>query len=95
MNDIQVPARTGLPAHTRLVLIHEDLLGQMGSRTNEGYAITAEWGDPRPEGWYEPTFTAHYDQPIGMDVERLVHMIDRQPSGRRGRKAGLQPIDAR
>jgi hypothetical protein len=56
---------SGLPPQgTRLVLMSENLLEQIGSRTNDGYAITAEWGERTPQGWYEPTFAVHYDQPL-------------------------------
>lgn len=56
--------RVWLPPHTRLILASEDLLERFGSRNDEGYAITAEWCEQQPKGWYEPTFTVHYDQPL-------------------------------
>ena len=53
-----------LPRGTRLILVADDLLEQFGSRNADGYAITAEWGEQKPEGWYVPTFTVHYDRPL-------------------------------
>ena len=52
---------TDTPPHTRLILVSEDLLERFGTRTDRGESITAEWGDPTPEGWYEPTFSVHTD----------------------------------
>ena len=52
------------PPHTRLILASEDLLEQFGTRTENGSRITAEWGEQKPEGWYEPTFTRHADDDI-------------------------------
>lgn len=52
------------PPGARLILASEDLLERIGTRSNDGYRITGEWGDQRPEGWYEPTFVIHYDQPF-------------------------------
>ena len=49
------------PAGTRLILASENILEQFGTRTDNGWAITAEWGEPRPEGWYEPVFTTTDD----------------------------------
>lgn len=45
------------PAGTRLILASENLLEHWGTRTESGRRITVEWGEQRPEGWYEPTFT--------------------------------------
>ena len=45
------------PPGTRLILASENLLDSWGTRTDDGALITAEWGEPYPEGWYEPTFT--------------------------------------
>lgn len=59
-----------LPLGTRLVLMAEDLLEQIGTRTEQGDRITAEWGEQRAEGWYEPTFTAHADDNL-TSVDRL------------------------
>jgi hypothetical protein len=55
----------GLPSHTRLVLVAEDILAQWGTRTADGYRISADWGEQRPEGWYEPTFTVDYTDRLG------------------------------
>lgn len=52
------------PPGTRLILASEDILTSFGTRTEDGYRITAEWGEQRPEGWYEPTFTVHHDEPF-------------------------------
>lgn len=56
-----------LPPHTRLILASEDLLERFGTRTEDGYRITAEWGEQKPEGWYEPTFTVHHDDRLALD----------------------------
>jgi len=63
------------PPGTRLILASENLLEQFGTRTERGERITAEWGDPSPQGWYEPRFTAHTDDRIGLDVERLARAM--------------------
>ena len=49
------------PAGTRLILASDELLDRWGTRTASGAAITAEWGEPAPEGWYEPIFTTTDD----------------------------------
>ena len=49
------------PEGTRLILASDELLDRWGTRTASGAAITAEWGEPTPEGWYEPVFTTTDD----------------------------------
>ena len=49
------------PPHTRLILASENLLDIWGTRTERGERITVEWGEQKPEGWYEPVFTVHSD----------------------------------
>lgn len=46
------------PEGTRLVLVNIDALSMFGTRTYDGRALTAEWGEPDEHGWYNPTFTA-------------------------------------
>jgi hypothetical protein len=58
------PADT-LPQHTRLILVPEDLLATLGTRTERGERITAEWGEKHPSGWYEPIVTVHVDDVLG------------------------------
>jgi len=58
-------AREPVPAGTRLILAAEELLGHLGTRNEYGERITAEWGEPSPEGWYEPVFRVHTDDRIG------------------------------
>ena len=45
----------------RLILADEGILERLGTRTERGEKITAEWGEPDEHGWYTPTFTVHYD----------------------------------
>lgn len=52
------------PPHTRLILTSENLLDQWGTRTERGERITVEWGEQRPEGWYEPVFTVNSDDTL-------------------------------
>jgi hypothetical protein len=49
------------PLGTRLILASENLLEQFGTRTERGERITAAWGEPTADGWYEPVFTVHTD----------------------------------
>lgn len=63
--------RDWLPPHTRLVLASEDILDQWGTRTEQGERITVEWGNQKPQGWYEPMFTRHGDDVLAPDVDRL------------------------
>ena len=59
------------PAGTRLILASEDLLAFFGTRTEDGDRLTAEWGERKPEGWYEPVFTRHADDnPLRAAEER-------------------------
>jgi hypothetical protein len=46
---------------TRLILASEEFLERIGTRTERGDRITAEWGEPDDRGWYTPIFTAHAD----------------------------------
>ena len=59
-----------LPPHTRLILAADELLSLFGSRTLDGYRISAEWGKQKPEGWYEPIFTVHYDDDLQAEVRQ-------------------------
>jgi hypothetical protein len=47
------------PEGTRLILAASDLLGQFGTRTDDGRTIAGSWGEPNENGWYTPTFTSH------------------------------------
>ncbi len=47
------------PPGTRLILAHENLLDEWGTRTEDGRRITVEWGEPDEHGWYTPTFRKH------------------------------------
>lgn len=54
------------PANTRLILASENLLDTWGSRTEDGYAIRVEWGQPDHNGWYTPTFTVDYSDRLNV-----------------------------
>ncbi len=58
-----------LPVGTRLILASENLLDEWGTRTEDGYRITAKWGEPDENGWYAPTFTIDYNDRLPV-VER-------------------------
>jgi hypothetical protein len=60
---------SGLPPGTRLILASENLLDTWGARTDQGYAIRVEWGEPNKNGWYTPTFTIDYNDRLPV-VER-------------------------
>lgn len=45
-----------VPEGCRLILASEDLLRDFGTRTERGNRVTADWGEPSPEGWYTPLF---------------------------------------
>ena len=62
------------PNFTRLILASEDLLPFWGTRDDRGYRITVEWGEPRPEGWYEPVFTVHNDEPLPALTDALAQL---------------------
>jgi hypothetical protein len=49
----------------RLIWIGKTLLETLGSRTHDGAAITAEWGEPDEHGVYTPVFTRHDDDRLG------------------------------
>lgn len=53
------------PEGTRLVLVSETFFDEFVARTERGERTTVEWGQQRPEGWYEPTVTVHSDDRIG------------------------------
>jgi hypothetical protein len=50
-----------LPPGTRLLLVAEDFFEQWATRSLNGNAIRYAWGDPTPEGWYEPILTIAED----------------------------------
>lgn len=74
-----------LPLGTRLILASENLLEQFGTRTERGEKITAEWGEPTPQGWYEPIFTVHTDDVLEpsptLDVGRLARALGTTSAG--------------
>jgi hypothetical protein len=55
------------PKGTRLILANENLLDMWGTRNEDGYRITAEWGEPDKNGWYTPFFGIDFTDrlPIG------------------------------
>jgi hypothetical protein len=58
------------PQGTRLILASEDLLELFGTRAENGDRLSFEWGEPRPEGWYEPLITRHSDDNLVADQAR-------------------------
>ena len=58
------------PPGRRLVLVGEDVLAQWGTRTESGMKITAVWGEPDENGWYEPIFT------VTDDGKSIVNRVD-------------------
>ena len=60
-----------VPDGVRLIAIADDLLDNFGTRTDDGFALSAEWGEPTPEGWYEPIFTAKDDGHFMVNEETL------------------------
>jgi hypothetical protein len=79
--DYSITAPT-TPPGTRLLLASEDLLSQFGTRTADGRRLSFEWGEPSPEGWYEPVITATDDGyeivPVGLreTAEAFLHHIE-------------------
>jgi len=51
------------PPGLRLVLMADDLLEQMGTRTEDGARLSFEWGEPDSNGWYTPVITRHDFEP--------------------------------
>ena len=55
----------------------------MGTRTFDGRALSAQWGEPDEFGIYEPTFTTIDDgwveQLVAAERERLRRLVDKQP----------------
>jgi len=58
---LNVPPQVRVPEGRRLVLVGEDVLAQWGTRTESGMKITAVWGEPDENGWYDPIFTVTDD----------------------------------
>jgi hypothetical protein len=42
---------------TRKLRVSSEFLTQLGTRTNDGRRIIAEWGEPDAEGFYTPILT--------------------------------------
>jgi len=61
---VEPPLPVDPPPGTRLILASENLFEHWGTRTEDGRRLTVEWGEPRPEGWYEPVLTAHADDTL-------------------------------
>ena len=54
------------PTGTRLILATKDFFDSLGTRTEDGYRIHADWGKPDENGWYAPTFTIDYDDRLNV-----------------------------
>lgn len=63
--ELDAAARREAARGNRLMWVGEELLETLGSRTHDGAAITAEWGEPDEYGVYEPVFTVHHDDKLG------------------------------
>jgi hypothetical protein len=85
--------RIDTPPHTRLILAAEDLLGMFGTRTDDGRKLTAEWGEPSPEGWYEPTFTANGPPELEVARERANALALLYETASRERDAAIALAD--
>jgi hypothetical protein len=55
---------------TRPVLMSKVLMDTMALRTNEGYRLTWDWGEPDEDGFYIPVVTTHPDDNI---AEQATH----------------------
>jgi len=64
------------PPGTRLILVSDDFMEKAFTRTNEGYALRFEWGEQRPEGWYEPTIITTNDGKVLIDRQELLEYIN-------------------
>lgn len=63
------------PEGNRFILASENLFDLWGTRADDGRRITAEWGDPRPDGTYEPIFTATDDGKVIVDREEYEALV--------------------
>lgn len=46
----------------RKVMVSPELMEQWTRwRRPDGYLVTCDWGQPGPDGFYDPVFTVHYD----------------------------------
>lgn len=62
------------PYRTRLAIVADDILSIWGTRTEDGCALTAEWGEPDANGWYVPIFTAHQPAVIREQWAEIAHL---------------------
>lgn len=54
----------------RLIRVSTPLLGDLVARTEDGARMTAEWGEPDEFGVYNPIFTRHNDDSLGVLLAR-------------------------
>jgi hypothetical protein len=54
-----------------LIRVAPDLLSQIGTRTDDGFAITVEVGEPDAEGVYDPVFFAKDDGHVMVDADDI------------------------
>ncbi len=60
------------PEGTRLVIVTDNLLDFIGTRSERGNRLSFEWGEPDEHGWYTPTITEHADDNLAQaERERL------------------------
>ena len=65
------------PLGTRLILVAGDLLQWIGTRTESGDLLTAEWGEKDERGWYEPFLTSHHDDNlVAAERERIKAAVE-------------------
>lgn len=62
----------------RPVLMSVELMEQFASRTAAGDRVSVEWGEPGPDGFYEPRFTVHYDDNlVAAECARIAREVRR------------------
>lgn len=64
------------PKGVRPIFISIELLESLGTRTEDGDKITAEWGEPDKNGFYTPVFTRHADEARRNHAEALAAVVE-------------------
>jgi hypothetical protein len=82
---------------SRAVHVSTGFLLWFGTRDDNGNRITAEWGEPDEDGFYEPMFTKHLDTSL-QDAERArirgaVEALDWETCGRIDCPCGRELVD--
>ena len=76
----RLPVRSATAYDHRPVLVDFAILDTIALRTDDGWLLTVDWGEPDTDGVFSPTLTRH-DDGMRMVSAATLHELERRAGG--------------